>query len=52
MRQLRRSKTEIAYAEWMAGLKAKYPVEIDQTVLTELLAETTDAGKASAGQDR
>jgi FKBP-type peptidyl-prolyl cis-trans isomerase (trigger factor) len=36
--QLRRSKTEVAYAEWIAGLKQKYPVEINQDVLSQVLA--------------
>ncbi len=41
--QLRRSKTETAYAEWMAALKTRYPVEINQAVLNEVLSETADA---------
>ncbi len=42
--QLRRSKTETAYADWMAALKKRYPVEIDQAVLQTVLTETADTG--------
>jgi hypothetical protein len=42
--QLRRSKTESAFSAWMAALKKKYPVEINQAVLAEVLA-------APPGQD-
>ncbi len=42
--QLRRSKTETAYADWMAALKKRYPVEIDQAVLQTVLKETADTG--------
>ncbi len=42
--QLRRSKTETAYADWMAALKKRYPVEIDQTVLQSVLAEMAGTG--------
>lgn len=47
--QLRRSKTEVAFAEWIAGLKKQYPVEINQAVLTEVLSATADGGEASDG---
>ncbi len=51
--QLRRSKTETAYADWMAALKKRYPVEIDQTVLQAVLAETAEAGSTPrAGHTR
>ncbi len=42
--QLRRSKMENAYAEWIADLKRKYPVEINQKALNELLADTAGDG--------
>ena len=42
--QLRRSKMESAYAEWIANLKKKYPVEINQKALNELLADTAGDG--------
>jgi hypothetical protein len=45
--QLRRSKTESAYAEWFTGLKKQYPVEINQAVLTEVLSATADGREAS-----
>jgi hypothetical protein len=48
--QLRRSKTEVAYTEWMAALKKKYPVEINQNILNEVLAPEGDAAQ-SAGRD-
>ncbi len=51
--QLRRSKTETAYADWMAALKKRYPVEIDQAVLQSVLTETGGAGsKPSAKHTR
>ena len=42
--QLRRSKMENAYAEWIADLKRKYPVEINQKALNELYADTAGDG--------
>ena len=50
--QLRRSKTETAYAEWVADLKKKYPVDINQAVLSEVLAESADAGQRAANDAR
>ncbi len=50
--QLRRSKTEKAYAEWMADLKQRYPVEINQTVLNEIMPAATGTTKASARDAR
>ncbi len=42
--QLRRSKMETAYAEWIAALKKKYPVEINQAVLNTVLSDSADTG--------
>ncbi len=42
--QLRRTKMESAYAEWIADLKNKYPVEINQKALNELLADMASDG--------
>ncbi len=39
IQQLRRQKTEQAYTSWMEGLKAKYPVDIDQTVVQQIIAD-------------
>lgn len=50
--QLRRSKTENAYAEWMADLKQRYPIEINQTVLDEVLPAAAGTTKASAADAR
>ena len=50
--QLRRSKTEKAYAEWMADLKQRYPIEINQTVLNEIMPAATGTTKASASDAR
>jgi hypothetical protein len=40
IQQIRRQKTEQAYAPWMENLKAKYPVTIDQAVVKQILADT------------
>ena len=40
IQQLRRQKTEQAYTPWMEGLKAKYPVDIDQAVVQQIIADT------------
>ncbi|MGD8242636.1 MAG: SurA N-terminal domain-containing protein [Desulfobacterales bacterium] len=50
--QLRRSKTENAYAAWMTDLKQRYPIEINQTVLNEVIPAAADTAKASAADDR
>ena len=50
--QLRRSKTENAYAAWMADLKNRYPIEINQTVLNEVIPAAADTTKASAADTR
>jgi hypothetical protein len=50
--QLRRSKTEDAYTAWIADLKKKYPVEITQAVVNEVLAATTDSGNSAGDDDR
>ena len=52
--QLRRSKTETAFSDWMAELKTKYPVEINQAVLSEVLAASTaqDDSSGDKGQRR
>lgn len=42
--QLKRSKMEKAYAQWIAALKRKYPVEIDQSVLNTVLSESAGTG--------
>jgi hypothetical protein len=39
IQQLRRQKTEQAYTPWMEGLKAKYPVDIDQAVVQQVVAD-------------
>lgn len=39
VQQIRRQKTEQAYAPWMENLKAKYPVTIDQAVVKQILAD-------------
>ena len=39
IQQLRRQKTEQAYTPWMEGLKAKYPVDIDQAVVQQIIAD-------------
>jgi len=39
IQQLRRQKTEQAYAPWMENLKTKYPVEIDQAVVKQIMAD-------------
>lgn len=50
--QLRRSKTEVAYAAWIADLKKKYPVEINQAVLNEVLSATTGSGNRDGDDGR
>ena len=50
--QLRRSKTENAYAAWMADLKNRYPIEINQTVLNEIIPASGGTTKASAADTR
>jgi SurA-like N-terminal domain len=40
IQQLRRQKTEQAYAPWMENLRAKYPVEIDQIVVQQIIADS------------
>ena len=42
--QLKRAKMEKAYAQWIAALKKKYPVEIDQNVLNTVLSESAGTG--------
>jgi hypothetical protein len=39
IQQLRRQKTEEAYAPWMENLKIKYPVKIDQEVVKQIIAD-------------
>jgi hypothetical protein len=50
--QLRRTKMENAYAEWIAALKANYPVEINQKVLNEILADTVRRGDSHTAGER
>ncbi len=50
--QLRRSKSEDAYAKWMADLKQRYPIEINQTVLNEVIPAATGTTEASAADAR
>jgi hypothetical protein len=50
--QLRRSKTETAFSAWMAALKKKYPVEINQAVLSEVLAATPGQDDSAADNGR
>lgn len=40
IQQLRRQKTEQAYTPWMEGLKARYPVDIDQAVVQQIIADS------------
>lgn len=44
IQQLRRQKTEQAYAPWMENLKIKYPVKIDQAVVKQIIAGTDASG--------
>lgn len=39
IQQLRRQKTEQAFAPWMENLKARYPVKIDQAVVKQIIAD-------------
>ncbi len=50
--QLRRTKMENAYAEWIAALKGQYPVEINQKVLNEILADTARGGESRTAGER
>lgn len=50
--RLRRSKTETAFGAWMAGLKKKYPVEINQAVLSEVLAASPDQDHSAVDSGR
>lgn len=52
VQQLRRQKTEEAYAPWMDSLKAKYPVEIDQAVVKEIMADDGGTENDDVGRDR
>ena len=48
--QLRRQKTEEAYAPWMEDLKTRYPVKIDQAVVKQIIADngvSEDDGEGS-----
>ncbi len=40
VQQLRRQKAEQAYAPWIADLKAKYPVAIDQRIVSRIIADS------------
>lgn len=44
VRQLRRNKTEQAFTDWLTRLKDKHPVEINQTVLNQVLGPVDDTG--------
>ncbi|MDJ0720441.1 MAG: SurA N-terminal domain-containing protein [Desulfobacterales bacterium] len=50
--QLRRTKMENAYDEWIAALKVKYPVEINQKVLKEILADSARGDESRTAEDR
>lgn len=39
IQQLRRQKTEEAYGPWIDGIRAKYPVTIDQELLKRIIAD-------------
>jgi hypothetical protein len=40
VQQLRRQKTEQAYTPWLAGLRAQYPVDIDQAVIARIISNS------------
>lgn len=40
VRQLRMEKSQASYGEWLSGLKASYPVEINQEALAAFLEKT------------
>jgi len=40
VKQLRRQKAEQAYAPWITDLKAKYPVSIDQRIVSRIIADS------------
>lgn len=50
VQQLRRQKAERAYGPWIADLKAKYPVSIDQAVVARIIAES-DPSVSKDGSD-
>jgi len=50
--QLRRQKTEEAYAPWMEDLKNRYPVKIDQTVVKQIIANNGVSEDGGEGRVR